>query len=98
MQRTRARRTEPLQALVTGREDVIEQAWWREAAPLEDGRARARGDQAKPPDAPGPPPVRVAPAQGVRRLLGSRRSLRQAMLAYEILGPPRALRPEDRTS
>jgi hypothetical protein len=94
MQRMRA--TEPLRALVTGREAAIEQALRPEAAPTEDGPARARPAGIEPPVPVAAPPAPLTPARAVRRLLGSRRSLRQVMLAQEVLGPPRSLRPEER--
>jgi hypothetical protein len=81
-----------LQALVDGREDVIERGLPSEAPSPPAVEERAR-DRAKPADPSSPPPPsRLPPARDLRRLLGSRRSLRQAMIVSEVLGPPTSLR------
>jgi hypothetical protein len=80
-----------LQALIEGREEEVGRALRSEAAPAEDERVRERPKQAEsPPPRPAPP----SPARGVRELLASRRSLRQAMILHEVLGPPTSLRSE----
>jgi hypothetical protein len=57
-----------------------------------EGERKREARPAPSPQIPGSP---ARTASGVRRLLGSRESLRQAILLQEILGPPKALR-EDR--
>ena len=84
-----------LQVLVAGREDVIEQLLRSEAVPAEEERKPERAHRAEPPPSPPPSaPIRQAPVPGVRQLLTSRRSLLQAMILNEVLGPPKSLRPE----
>jgi hypothetical protein len=55
---------------------------------------RERKREVRPAPTPPAPVSRDATASGVRRLLGSRETLRQAILLQEILGPPKALREE----
>jgi hypothetical protein len=82
-----------LQALVAGREDLIGQLLRPEAYPAGEEQKHKPAERAEPPPLPTPPaPIRQAPASGVRQLLASRRSLRQAMILNEVLEPPKALR------
>ena len=83
-----------LQALVDGREDVIRQVL-RSEAPVPPAVEEQARERAKPAEPPSPAPSnRPPPARTLRRLLGSRRSLRQAMIVSEVLGPPKSLRRE----
>jgi len=86
---------EPLRALMVGRERAIERAMPPPAPAIEETPRRERTgsptqDEATAP----PPPVRPSPQRAWRRLLTSRRSLRQAIVLREVLGPPKSLRPE----
>ena len=91
----RIRDAGPLQALIEGREEDISRAL-HQSTPVEDEWERRRapewGGSTEPP--PPPQPIPPAPARGVRQLLASRQSLRQAMILNEVLGPPKSLRLE----
>jgi hypothetical protein len=84
-----------LQVLVAGRENLIDQLLRSETVPAEEERRHKRAERTDPsPAPPSPPPLepaRSAPAPGIRGILASRRSLRQAMILNEVLGPPKSL-------
>lgn len=93
---------EVLRSLLDGREQVIEESMRSdkrrrasvrrkpvpEEASVEESRPRG-----KAPAPPLPASVRSTQKSELRRLLSSRRLLRQAIIAQEVLGPPKAFRP-----
>jgi hypothetical protein len=95
--------SDALRALVEGREHAIDEAlrperWSRPPAPPEVVVEEAPADEQHRPRAAAPapavlPPARPEPRRELRRLLSSRRSLRLAVIAQEVLGPPKALQP-----
>jgi hypothetical protein len=85
-----------LQTLVAGREDLIGQLLRSEVVPADEEQQHERAKRTEPPPRTPSPvaPIRPARVPGVRQLLASRRSLRQAMILNEVLGPPKSLRQE----
>ena len=96
MQRQRA--DEPLEALSTGREQLIEEAVQSRSTgpsdlPREEAvrEVRARAPRREP---PAPAPVPRTDARGeLLAALTSRQALRRAILLQEVLGPPKGLQP-----
>ncbi len=91
----RHRRNELLEALVTGREHLIEeaaQAWstTRRDAPPEEAVREPVTRSTIP--TPAPQPRRNARRE-LLDALSSRQALRRAILLHEVLGPPKALQP-----
>lgn len=84
-----------LQALVDGREDLIHQVLL-DASSVEGRREREQEPERDRAEVrqPAPPRSSRSAAHGVREHLGSRQSLRLAMLVHEVLAPPKALRSE----
>ncbi len=94
----RQRTDELLQALVTGREQLIEEAVQARstasrAGPQEEAAREVR-ERAPRRETPAPAPVPRTDARGeLLAALASRQALRRAILLQEVLGPPKALQP-----
>ena len=89
---------EPLAALSTGWEQLIEvAAQARSTAPREVPREDAVREVWEPAprkEPPAPAPIPRTDARGeLLQALASRQALRRAILLQEVLGPPKALQP-----
>ena len=89
----RHRKDELLEALVTGREHLIEDAAQsRSTAPRDVPHEEAVREPAPKREPPAPPPVpRTTARAELLQALTSGQALRRAILLYEVLGPPKAL-------
>ena len=58
---------------------------------MEEWREQNRRPQTARPGPPGPARRQASPRPVLRRMLSSRRTLRQAILLHEVLGPPKGL-------
>ena len=91
----RQRRDELLEALSTGREQLIEEAVQSRSTARRDAPPEEAVREPSPrreTSAPAPVPRTTARSE-LLAALTSRQALRQAILLHEVLGPPKSLQP-----
>ena len=89
----RQRRDELLEALSTGREQLIEEAVQSRSTARRDAPPEEAVRESAPrKETPAPAPLpRTTPRGELLQALASRQALRRAILLHEVLGPPKAL-------